>query len=298
MNGIPFPEISPEIFSVSIGGFDFALRWYAMAYIVGIILGWRLAVAALRRPRLWPADTPAMTPPQLENLLSWIILGIIGGGRLGYVLFYQPGHYLTHPWEIPILWQGGMSFHGGFIGVVLAILIFARRHALPLGGAADTIALATPPALLLGRIANFINAELWGRPTDLPWGVIFPGAAAQDCPGIEGLCARHPSQLYEAGIEGLFLLVLFVLMAFRWGALKRPWLLSGTFFLVYGIGRFLVEFVRQPDAQFVTPGNPLGLALHIDGWGLTMGQLLSLPMILAGLAVVLWARRRRVGVPA
>ncbi|WP_341211347.1 prolipoprotein diacylglyceryl transferase [uncultured Limimaricola sp.] len=294
MNGIPFPEISPEIFSISLGGFEFALRWYALAYIVGILLGWRLAVAALRRPRLWAGGNPAMTPPELENLLSWIILGIIAGGRLGYALIYQPGYYLAHPWEIPFLWQGGMSFHGGFIGVILAILIFARRHKLPLGGVADTIALATPPALLLGRISNFINAELWGRPTDLPWGVIFPGAAAQDCAGVAGACARHPSQLYEAGIEGLFLLVLFALMAFRWGALKRPWLLSGTFFLVYGTGRFLVEFVRQPDAQFVSVGNPLGLALHLDGWGLTMGQLLSLPMILAGLAVIAVARRRTV----
>ncbi|EYD70801.1 prolipoprotein diacylglyceryl transferase [Limimaricola hongkongensis] len=293
MNGIPFPEISPEIFSISLGGFDFALRWYALAYIVGIVLGWRLAVAALRRPQLWPEGHPAMTPPQLENLLSWIILGIIGGGRLGYALIYQPGYYLSHPWEIPFLWQGGMSFHGGFIGVILAIAIFARRHRLPLGGVADTIALATPPAILLGRLANFINAELWGRPTDLPWGVIFPGAAAQDCAGIVGACARHPSQLYEAAIEGLFLLVLFIVMAFRRGALKRPWLLSGTFFLVYGIGRFLVEFVRQPDAQFVTPGNPLGLALHVDGWGLTMGQILSLPMIFAGVAVIAYARRRR-----
>ncbi len=292
MNGIPFPDISPEIFTISLGGFEFALRWYAMAYIVGIVVGWRLSVAALKRPGLWPANTPAMTPAQLESLLSWIILGIIGGGRLGYVLFYQPGYYLSHPWEIPFLWQGGMSFHGGFIGVVLAILIFARNQRIPLGGAADTIALATPPALLLGRIANFINAELWGRPTDLPWGVIFPGDAAQFCPGVEGLCARHPSQLYEAAIEGLFLLILLAVMAFRGGALKRPWLLSGTFFLVYGIGRFLVEFVRQPDAQFVSPGNPLGLALHIDGWGLTMGQILSLPMILAGIAVVLATRRR------
>jgi phosphatidylglycerol:prolipoprotein diacylglycerol transferase len=233
-----------------------------------------------------------MTPPQLEALLTWIILGIIAGGRLGYVLFYQPGYFLQNPLEIPAIWQGGMSFHGGFLGVALAILLFVRHHRLPLGGVADAIALASPPAILLGRIANFINAELWGRPTTLPWGVAFPGEAAQDCPGVVGTCFRHPSQLYEAGLEGLLLGLLLILLAFRWWALRRPWLLTGIFVAVYGIGRFLVEFVRQPDAQFVSPGNPLGLALQVDGWGLTMGQVLTLPMIVAGLLLILWSRRR------
>jgi phosphatidylglycerol:prolipoprotein diacylglycerol transferase len=158
---------------------------------------------------------------------------------------------------------------------------------------ADTIALASPPAILLGRIANFINAELWGRPTTLPWGVIFPGEAAQDCPGLVGLCARHPSQLYEAALEGLLLGLLMVLLSFRWGALRRPWLLTGVFLTGYGMARFLVEFVRQPDAQFVSPGNPLGLAFHWNGWGLTMGQTLTLPILLAGLLLILWARRPR-----
>jgi phosphatidylglycerol:prolipoprotein diacylglycerol transferase len=291
-SGIPFPDISPEIFSISLFGMEFALRWYAMAYIVGIIIGWRITVAALKRPVLWRDQTPAMTPEQLENLLTWIVIGIIGGGRLGYVLFYQPAYYLQNPAEIPMIWTGGMSFHGGFLGVVLAILIFARRHGIPLGSAADSIALASPPAILLGRIANFINAELWGRPTDLPWGVIFPGQAAQACATASELCARHPSQLYEAFLEGLVLLVLLVWLAFRRGALKMPWLLSGVFFTGYGLGRFVVEFVRQPDAQFVSPGNPLGLALHVNGWGLTMGQLLTLPMIAIGIAVIVSARKR------
>jgi phosphatidylglycerol:prolipoprotein diacylglycerol transferase len=294
MTGLPFPDISPEIFSVTVFGMTLALRWYALAYIVGIVLGWRLSVAALRRPHLWAGGSAPMTPTQLEALLTWIILGIIAGGRLGYVLFYQPGYYLSHPLEIPALWQGGMSFHGGFLGVMLAILIFSRAHRLPLGGVADTIALASPPAILLGRIANFINAELWGRPTTLPWGVIFPGEATQDCPGVAGPCARHPSQLYEAGLEGLLLGLLLILLAFSWGALRRPWLLAGVFITVYGVSRFLVEFVRQPDAQFVSPGNPLGLALHWNGWGLTMGQVLTLPMILAGLLLVLWSRGRSV----
>jgi phosphatidylglycerol:prolipoprotein diacylglycerol transferase len=191
-----------------------------------------------------------------------------------------------------MVWEGGMSFHGGFLGVVLAIFLFARGRKLQLGSVADTIALASPPAILLGRIANFVNAELWGRPTTLPWGVIFPGEAAQTCTGVLiGACARHPSQLYEAALEGLLLGLILILAAFRWGALRRPWLLSGVFFAGYGLARFAVEFVRQPDAQFVTDGNPLGLAVHLGGWGLTMGQLLTLPMIVIGLAVIRAARR-------
>lgn len=292
MTGFLFPDISPYVIPWPVFGWQVPLRWYALAYIVGILLGWRLAAAALRRPWLWPRDAPPMTPAQLESLLTWIILGIIAGGRLGYVLFYRPAYYLANPLEIPAVWEGGMSFHGGLIGVVLAVLVFSRAHRLPLGGVADAIALASPPAILLGRIANFVNAELWGRPTTLPWGVAFPGEAAQDCPGVVGLCFRHPSQLYEGALEGLLLGSLLILMAFRWGALRRPWLLTGTFLAGYGIARFLVEFVRQPDAQFVSPGNPLGLALQWGGWGLTMGQALTLPMIVAGLLVVLWARRR------
>jgi len=291
--GLPFPDISPEIFALDLFGIHLALRWYALAYIVGILIGWRLAVAAVRRPGLWPAATPPMTQAQLESLLTWVILGIIAGGRLGYVILYQPAFYLAHPAQIPALWQGGMSFHGGFVGVVLTILIFARRNALPLGGVADVIALAAPPAILLGRIANFINAELWGRPTSLPWGVVFPGDAAQTCAGIVlGQCARHPSQLYEAALEGLLLGALLIWLAFRGGALRRRWLLAGTFFAVYGAARLLVEFVRQPDAQFVSEGNPLGLALHWQGWGLTMGQILSLPMLVVGVAVIVMARRK------
>lgn len=293
MTGLPFPDVSPEVVSFTVGGMTFALRWYALAYIVGILAGWRLTVVALRRSHLWSGGRAPMTTAELEALLTWIIVGIIAGGRLGYVLFYRPAHYLAHPLEIAALWEGGMSFHGGFLGVVLAILVFARRHAIPLGGAADAIALASPPAILLGRIANFINAELWGRPTDLPWGVAFPGEAAQGCPGVDGVCFRHPSQLYEAGIEGLLLGAVLILAAFRWGALRRPWLLSGLFFALYGAGRFLVEFVRQPDAQFVAPGNPLGLAWEVGGWGLTMGQVLTLPMILVGVALIVQAGRRR-----
>lgn len=290
---IPFPEISPEIFSVEVFGLTLALRWYAMAYVAGILIGaWLIAIMA-RRPALWANRRPALLPKHVESLVTWMVLGIILGGRLGFVLFYQPQHYLANPAEIPQVWQGGMSFHGGFVGVVLAILIFARRQGIPLGSAADTIALASPPAILLGRIANFVNAELWGRATTLPWGVIFPGEAAQSCASLTSLCARHPSQLYEAGLEGLVLGLLLIFCAFRGGFLRQPWLISAVFFTFYGLSRFAVEFVRQPDAQFVSPGNPLGLALHLNGFGLTMGQLLTLPMIAVGLALIVTQRRRR-----
>ena len=190
---IPFPSIDPEIFSIHLMGIELALRWYAMAYIAGILIGWRLALAALHRPRLWPDEQPPMSAAQLDDFLTWLILGILLGGRLGFVLFYQPAYYAAHPAEIPMLWQGGMSFHGGLIGVIAAAWIFTARHALPRASVADLLAIGTPPGLLLGRIANFINAELWGAPTTLPWGVIFPGSRAQDCPGIRGVL-RTPSE--------------------------------------------------------------------------------------------------------
>lgn len=289
---IRFPDLSPEIVSVTLFGVELALRWYALAYIVGILIGWRMAAAALKRPGLWRDDTPVMTPKQLEDFLTALVIGIILGGRLGFVLFYQPAYYLAHPFEILRIWQGGMSFHGGFLGVVAACIWFGWRNRMPILSVGDLISFGVPPGLLLGRIANFVNAELWGRPTDLPWGVIFPGPAAQDCPGVEGLCARHPSQLYEAGLEGLVLGSILVWLAYRRGAFKRPGLVFGTFLAGYGIARFLVELVRQPDAQFVSPGNPLGLAWHVNGYGLTMGQLLSLPMIAVGVLLILRARRR------
>ena len=193
---MPFPDISNEIFSFPIFGFHVALRWYAVAYLVGLIAGWRIIVALMRRAHLWPGGTAPMDPKRVEDLLSAIILGVIVGGRLGFVLFYRPDHYLAHPGDILKIWEGGMSFHGGFLGEIFAGLWFCRRHRVPALQLADAMALVAPIGLFLGRIANFINAELWGRPSDLPWAVIFPGDAAQDCPGIApGSCARHPSQL-------------------------------------------------------------------------------------------------------
>lgn len=287
---IPFPQISPEIFTIDLFGLSLSLRWYALAYLVGLIVGWRILVGLMKRPALW-GDTAPMRPAQAEELLTWVILGVVLGGRLGFVLFYEPGYYLANPAQILQLWQGGMSFHGGFLGVVIAAWIYCRRNGIAPMRLADALAVATPIGLGLGRVANFINAELWGRPTDLPWGVIFPGEAAQACPGIEGLCARHPSQLYEAALEGILLaLVLFVLV--RRGALRRPGLALGVFVAGYGLSRFVVEFFRQADAQFITPDNPLGHVLGGPVLGLTMGQLLSLPMVAVGLAFVIRARLR------
>jgi phosphatidylglycerol:prolipoprotein diacylglycerol transferase len=290
---IPFPEISPELFSIQIGSFGFALRWYALAYIAGIVIGWQITAAAVRRPHLWPGDRPPFPPGAVEDLVTGVILGIVLGGRLGFVLFYQPGYYLQNPADILKIWQGGMAFHGGALGVVVAALWFWRKHRPNLWSLLDVLAISVPPGILLGRLANFVNGELWGRPTDAPWGVIFPGAAAQDCPGVEGLCARHPSQLYEAGLEGLALGALLLWLAFGRGALKRRGLILGLFLLGYGAARMFVELFRQADAQFITPGNPAGHVLRLGEWGLSMGQLLSLPMVLVGLAVIALAMRRR-----
>ncbi|WP_050930450.1 prolipoprotein diacylglyceryl transferase [Aestuariivita boseongensis] len=289
---IQFPDLSPELFSFAVGSFEFALRWYALAYIAGILVAWWLAIRAVENARLWPGGTGVMTRDQVGDFLTWAVVGIILGGRLGFVLFYQPAFYLQNPTQIPMIWQGGMAFHGGLLGVIVAAYLYTGYHNMNRFQAADLIALCVPPGLFFGRLANFVNAELWGRPTDLPWGVIFPGAAAQDCPDVLGLCARHPSQLYEALLEGLILGAALILLAWRKGAFHRPGLIAGVFFAGYGAARFAVEFVRQPDAQFVSAGNPLGLALQAGGYGLTMGQILSLPMIALGLWLVTRAKTR------
>lgn len=288
---IAFPDISNEIFSVELFGITFALRWYALAYLAGLIAGWKIIQALMRRPTLWPGDRAPMDPARTEDLLTYIVLGVIIGGRLGFVLFYQPGYYLQNPAEIVKVWEGGMSFHGGFAGVIAAGLLFCWRNGVRSLLLSDAMALVAPIGLLLGRIANFVNAELWGRPTTMPWGVIFPGEAAQACAGyVPGTCARHPSQLYEAGLEGLAL-GLILLWLFRRGALKTPGRITGAFLAGYGAARFCVEFFRQADAQFITPDNPLG---HVVGGaviGLSMGQLLTLPMIAAGMWLLMRARR-------
>jgi len=280
---IPFPEINPNAFVIP--GIDLPIRWYALAYIAGLLAGWRIIAALMKRPRLW-GDAVPMPAERVEDLLTAVIIGVVLGGRLGFVLFYEPAIYLANPLDIFKVWQGGMSFHGGFLGTVVAGLWFCRRHGYPSLRVADAFALVAPIGLFLGRLANFIKPELWGRPTDVPWGVIFPVDAAQVCNGIagqvDGLCARHPSQLYEAGLEGLLLgAILWLILSL--GGLRRPGLLLGVFLAGYGLSRAFVELFRQPDAQFAGPGNPLGYALQFGDWGLTMGQILSLPMILVGL---------------
>ncbi len=276
---IPYPDIDPAVFTVAIGGVEFSLRWYALAYIAGLVLGWRMMVWLVRRPRLWPGEKAPMSPEAPEALLTWIVLAVILGGRLGYVVFYDPGHFLANPADIPKIWQGGMSFHGGFIGVIVAAALFARAHAVPMLQLADALAMAAPAGLFFGRVANFINGELWGRVTDVPWAMVFPGGGSEP---------RHPSQLYEAGLEGLVLggVIWWLAVSRRW--LRWPGALTGVFFLGYGLARSFVENFRQWDPQ-------LGYVIEWGWGGLTMGQILSLPMILIGLAFLLQARRRGPG---
>ena len=279
---LPFPDISPDIFRLTLGGITIAPKWYAAAYIVGIVGGWLMARWAAPRAALWPGNTPLATRAQIEDIMTWITLGIVLGGRLGYVLFYQPQYYLSHPLEILYIWEGGMSFHGGMIATGLLVIVYAMKHGIPIRSLLDLAALCTPLGLGLGRLANFVNAELWGRPSTLPWAVVFPGGAAQDCENVGELCARHPSQLYEATLEGLVLLVVLWAVALA-GGLKARGLVCGLFLAGYGAARIFVEHFRQADAQYITSGNPLG---HVIGWGefgLSMGQVLSLPMLVVGL---------------
>jgi phosphatidylglycerol:prolipoprotein diacylglycerol transferase len=272
---VVFPDFDPVLIHLG----PLAIRWYALAYVAGILIGWRYAVHLTKTPRLWQGSAPSATPVQIDDLVLWITLGVILGGRIGYVLFYDFKEMMADPLEILKVWHGGMSFHGGFLGVAVAIIVFSRVNKLNMLRLADVVAPCAPIGLFFGRIANFVNGELWGRPTNLPWGMVFcsPHIAAMNqggCPA--GLLARHPSQLYEAGLEGI---VLFLVL--RWATHKAKWLnregaVTGLFIAGYGVARVALENVRQPDAQM--PNFPLGL---------TMGMLLSIPMILVG-AWLIW----------
>jgi len=263
---IPYPKIDPVLISIG----PFAVRWYALAYIVGIIAGWFYARAIVASQRLWGGPAP-LTVLDFDDFVIWITLGIIIGGRTGYVLFYNLPLFAAHPLQIFELWNGGMSFHGGVVGCAVAVVLFAWRRHIPMLSLGDVTAAAAPIGLLLGRIANFINGELWGRPTDVAWAMVFPNA---------GPLPRHPSQLYEAALEGVVLFVVLGLLL-RAGALKRPGLVTSVFAVGYGIARIACEFFREPDAQ-------LGFL-----WGgLTMGMLLCIPLILCGVVLLAVALRR------
>ena len=263
-----FPGFDPVLIQLG----PLAIRWYALAYIGSLLLGWRIM---RRLVRLSPQ---VATELQTDDFLTWATLGVVLGGRLGYVLFYQPGQYLQNPLGAFAVWQGGMSFHGGVLGVVTALVIYCRRQGIPLLGFADRLAVVVPIGLGLGRIANFINGELWGRPAPdwLPWAMIFPAAGPEP---------RHPSQLYQAGMEGLILLLVLAALCRSPAIRARFGTLTGVFLVGYGIARIIGEFFRQPDAF-------LGFLFA----GATMGQLLSVPMILAGAWLI--ARARPVAVPA
>ncbi len=289
---IPFPNISPEIFSIELFGINLAVRWYAVSYILGFICALRIMKFFVVRKRLWALENAPLSAEQAESFLTYLIIGVIVGGRLGYVLFYNLEYYFLNPLAIFRIWDGGMAFHGGFVGVIVAVIFFCWSNKLSLWPTADLIAISTPPGLFFGRVANFINAELWGRPTDVYWGVVFPGDLAQQCDGVIGPCARHPSQLYEAGLEGLLLLIVLVYMALK-GGFKSPGLLTGVFAVGYGASRFFVEYFRVPDPQFFSEANPFGFAFTFGDVGITMGQSLSLPMIILGLVLCFRSIRHR-----
>lgn len=263
---LAFPVIDPVLIEIG----PFAIRWYALAYIAGLIGGWWYVRRLVQRPQLWPQDGAPYEPEDIDDFLTWATLGVIIGGRLGYVVFYEPARFLADPITILQVWNGGMSFHGGLLGVVGAMILFARKRQASALSLFDIIGAAAPIGLFFGRLANFINGELWGRPTDLPWGMVFP--MADDLP-------RHPSQLYQSFGEGV-VLFLVCAIAIRLGGLKRPGLVGGIFTAGYGIARFLAEYVRAFDA-----------GIGLIGGLITMGQLLSLPMILAGLVLIALSRK-------
>ena len=268
LGALPFPTIDPVL--VAIG--PLAIRWYAIAYIAGILLGWRFVLFLIDR------GNSAMTRKDADDFVVWATFGIILGGRLGYVLFYRPEFYLFNPLEIAFIWQGGMSFHGGLLGMVGAVILFCRKRNLGLFAVADLIALAGPIGLFFGRIANFINAELFGRTTDVPWAVIFPNG---------GPIGRHPSQLYEAGLEGLVLLSVVCFLYFGTTARVRPGLLTGVFVAGYAVARLFVELFREPDAH-----------LGFLAGRITMGQVLSIPLLLFGIFLIWRAVQRAPFAPA
>ncbi len=272
---LPFPNINPVALELG----PLAVKWYGLAYMAGLLLGWLYIRRLIRDPGLWPKGEAPFKAEKADDLLFYMTIGVILGGRLGSVLFYEPGYYLGNPLEIPQLWRGGMAFHGALLGCGLAIWLFARTNRTSFFSAMDLCAAAVPIGLFFGRLANFINGELWGRPTTVPWGMVFPGAA-RDYAAIEPT-SRHPSQLYEAFFEGLVLFLVLRWMTHHARALKQPGLVTGVFLAGYGIARSLCEQFRQYDPTHVLSIPPL-----------TPGVAYSIPMILLGLYFIREARIR------
>lgn len=264
---LPFPNIDPVI--VQLG--PVAIHWYGLGYVVGILFGWWYSRRIAATPRLWTGGTPAMTPADIDDFLLWAAVGVVAGGRIGYVLFYDFERYLADPAAILAVWSGGMSFHGGLLGVILAMIFFARSRGIHVWSLFDTIAAGVPVGLGVVRLANFINSELWGRVTDVPWAMVFPNG---------GPLPRHPSQIYEALLEGVVLFAALWLLVWKFERLKTPRFVGGAFIAGYGLCRIFVEFFRMPDPQ-------LG---YLAGDWLTMGMILSLPMVLAGIWAMATAR--------
>ncbi|MFV2092296.1 MAG: prolipoprotein diacylglyceryl transferase [Hyphomicrobiales bacterium] len=264
---IPFPIIDPV--AIALG--PLAIRWYSLAYIGGIVLGWIYMVRMRNTARLWAGETP-LKRIDVDDLLVWAAFGIIIGGRLGYVLFYNFSYYISRPLEVFYVWQGGMSFHGGFLGTIVAVYLFSRSRGIALLTLADLVAAATPIGLFFGRLANFINGELFGRITDVYWAMVFPGGGPEP---------RHPSQLYQATLEGVVLFVLLAVGVWKFKSLSRPGEITGWFFLLYGIFRIISEFFRMPDSQ-----------IGFLAGGTTMGMLLSSPMIPIGIWLIWYAGRK------
>lgn len=261
---IPFPDISPVALEIG----PVVIRWYALAYLAGFLIGWRYVLALLQRAG---EGVPRPVRADIDDFLAWGIFGVILGGRIGYVLFYQTEMYLNDPIQILKIWQGGMSFHGGALGAIAAMILYTGIKKFEVLRLTDLFCAAVPIGLFFGRIANFINAELYGRMTDAPWGVVFPGG---------GPFPRHPSQIYEAILEGLVLFVLLFLLIRKDSIRNRPGIVSGAFLIGYGVSRIVVEFFREPDAH-------IGYLME----HFTMGQVLSLPMLVGGLVCIVWAMR-------
>jgi phosphatidylglycerol:prolipoprotein diacylglycerol transferase len=267
---LTFPNIDPVLLRLG----PLSIHWYGVGYVVGILFGWWYSKRLLATPRLWKDGKAPFAPELLDDLLVWAALGIILGGRIGYILFYDFQRYLANPTDILAIWQGGMSFHGGFLGTTLAMILFARSRGVSILTMFDVVAAGVPPAIGLVRLTNFINSELWGRVTDVPWAFVFPNG---------GPLPRHPSQLYEAILEGLVLFFLLRVLTHGLGKLQRPGFVAGAFVAFYGLSRIFVEFFREPDAQ---------LGYLAGGW-LTMGMVLSTPLVLLGLILMAIAKPAR-----